>query len=167
MKKGSPTLTRALLIVGIVVLLIAGGVVAVMVSNNSLCSTAERRAMSEFAHYDGADLVWESNLKATGGCTTTYTIAGDSGDVLRYYQGQLAQHGWKVQPPPANTFPPYLEVERGELQYFLMFEGPDSTGLVGGGAEGLKGGTPLASASVEGPVSPGQTRVTIMGGHKD
>ena len=38
---------------------------------------------------------------------------------------------------------------------------------VEGGEEELKGGTPLASASEEGSVSPGQTRVTIMGGHKD
>ncbi|HEV2107781.1 MAG TPA: hypothetical protein VGR16_05920, partial [Thermomicrobiales bacterium] len=66
-------LPRALLIVvGTLIVLIGFlGVGAVTMGNDLICSKTERRPMSEFPHYDGAEPKWESNLKITGGCTTS------------------------------------------------------------------------------------------------
>jgi hypothetical protein len=117
-------LPRALLIVvGMLIVLIAFlGVGAVTMGNDLVCSTAERRAMSEFPQFDGAEPSWESNLKISGGCTTSYTVQAAPEEVRAYYRGRLEQSEWMVQVGPANSFPIHLEAERDGLRYFLMFE---------------------------------------------
>lgn len=88
--------------------------------------------------------------------------------MLAYYQERLSQQGWTVKPPPASTMPIYLEAERDGLQYFLMFEGADPFAPPPGeGDEAvLKAGTPLVTQFDGFSLSPGQTRVSIMGGRQ-
>jgi hypothetical protein len=54
------------------VLLGTAGFVALQVGNDFYCSRGERKAMSEFPHFDCAEVDWESNFKITGGCTTSH-----------------------------------------------------------------------------------------------
>ena len=157
---------RLLFAMGTVIVLLAGvGVGAATMGNDFICSKAERRAMSEFPHYGGANPEWESNFKIIGGCSTLYTVQAVPEEVRTYYQDQLRQRGWTIIPGEANTFPIYFEAERGDLRYFLMFEGPDPFAPVQG-VDVLKGGTPLATEPEEVAVEPGQVRVSISGGHR-
>jgi len=146
--------TGVLVVVAALVVLGAVLVVgAVTMGNDLVCSGAETRAMSEFPHYDAAQPEWESNLKITGGCTTTYTVQASPDAVRAYYHERLSQGGWTVRLGPANSFPIHLEADRDGLGYFLMFEGADSS----------------AASQQEQDIDAlrsGQTRVSIMGGHR-
>ena len=156
---------RLLFAIGTVIVLLAGvGVGAAMVGNDFICSKAERRAMSEFPHYNGANPEWKSNFKITGGCTTSYTTKADPATVMAYYQDHLRPRGWTVIAGDANTFPIYFEAERGDLRYFLTFEGANPFAPPDGQVV-IKAGTPLAMEPEEGAVEPGQVRVSISGGH--
>jgi hypothetical protein len=139
---------RRLLVAGLLIVFLGAlGAIAITQSNDFVCSDAERRAMSEFPHYDGATPDWESNAKITGGCTTSYIVTAQPEEALAHYREQLAQRGWTIIDAPANTFPIYVEANREELRYFLMFEG--------------------AGQEQEGPgLQPDQTRVSISGGHR-
>ncbi len=137
----------------LVVLTALIGVGAVTMGNDLVCSETEQRAMSEFPHYDAAEPEWDSNAKITGGCTTSYTVQAESDEVRTYYQERLSQSGWTVRLGPVNTFPIYLEADRDDLGYYLMFEGADSFDP--------------SNQEQEGDVlRPGQTRVSISGGHR-
>lgn len=157
---------RLLVAIGAVIVLLGGvGVGAAMMGNDFICSKAERRAMSEFPHYGGVDPAWESNFKITGGCTTNYTTKADPATVMAYYHDHLRQRGWTVAAGEANSFPIYFEADRGDLRYFLMFEGTDPFAPLEVN-EVIKAGTPLAMESEEVALEPGQVRVSISGGHQ-
>ncbi len=112
-------------------------------SNDFVCSGSEKRAISEFSHYEGAQPVWESNFKITGGCTGTYSATAAPETLRDYYVELLAQHGWTVEEGPDNSSPLYLEARRDGLRYFLHFFDTD----------------------MDETVRPGKTSVGIMGGH--
>lgn len=115
------------LLVALVVLAVPIAVLAsstIPIWNDVFCSAAEKRAMSEFAHFDGAEPEWESNAKVTGGCTTTFTVDGSPDEVRTDYDENLSRNGWSVELGPDNSFPLHLEADRDNLGYFLMFEGP-------------------------------------------
>lgn len=138
---------RLLVAIGAVIALVGCvSVGAAMMGNDFICSKAEQQAMSEFPHYDGADPDWESNFKITGGCTTTYTTRADPEAVRTYYRDHLRQRGWTVTAGSANTFPIYCEAERGDLGYFLMFEGADPFAPAQG-EEAIKAGTQIVMES--------------------
>ncbi len=142
------------IVLGLLVVLTAlVGVGAVTMGNDLVCSETEQRAMSEFPHYDATEPEWDSNAKITGGCTTSYTVQADPDEVRTYYQERLGQGGWTVRLGPANTVPSYLEADRDDLGYFLMFEGANSFDP----SNQEQGGDVLG---------PGQTRVSISGGHR-
>ncbi len=155
---------RLLFAIGAVIVLLGGvGVGAAMMGNDFICSKDERRAMSEFPHFDDADPDWESNFKITGGCSTNYTTKADPAAVMTYYQDHLRQRGWTMTAGEPNSFPIYFEADRVDLRYFLMFEGADPFAPAPGN-EVIKSGTPLAMESEFG-LEPSQTRVSISGGH--
>ena len=154
-----------------ILLIAVAGFVAVQVGNDFYCSGSERKAMSEFPHFEGAEADWESNFKITGGCTTSYTAEAELPEVLSYYQEQLRQRGWAVSEPLANSFPSSFNAERGGLRFSLQFEGSQMGQLQGRPpaeatalAEKLRADE--RNADFLG-VKEGETRVSISGGHKE
>jgi len=163
------SLLVALVILGVPVAVLASG--AIPIWNDFFCSAAEKRAMSEFPHFDGAKPKWDSNLKVTGGCTTTFTVVGSPDEVHAYYEETLSRNGWSAEVGPDNTFPIYLEADRDDLGYFLMFEGPDLAGpLTQEQVQKQKGVQAQDAAQQEVPehgvVDPGKVRVSIQGGQQ-
>lgn len=161
----------ALVVLAVPVAVLASG--AIPIWNDFFCSAAEKRAMSEFAHFDGAKPKWESNAKVTGGCTTTFTVDGLPDEVQAYYEENLSREGWSVEVGPDNTFPIYLEADRDDLGYFLMFEGPDlADPLTREQVQKQKGVQVQAQDAAQqevpehGAVEPGKVRVSIQGGQQ-
>ena len=148
-----------------IVLLGCIGILAITMGNDLICSTTEERAMSEFLHYDGVEPDWESNLKITGGCTTSYTADANPEEVRAYYRKHLEERGWSVIVGPSNSFPIHLEAERDGLRYVLRFEGGDPFALARE-EQVLRAGTPIVMQFDGFELRPGQTRVSITGGHR-
>ncbi|MEO6399099.1 MAG: hypothetical protein ABIP13_11570, partial [Tepidiformaceae bacterium] len=148
------------------------GFVVLQSGNDFHCGRGERKAMSEFPHYDGAEAHWESNFKITGGCTTSYTVEAELPVVLSYYQEHLRQRGWAVTEPAANSFPSSLQAERGPLRFYLGFEESQISSLARLGyppAEATALAKRLRAQQADVKflgVKEGQTRVSISGGHK-
>lgn len=165
---GTTFRTRRLLIVAgvVAVVLLGAGVAVVVTSNDARCDQAEQEAISGFPHFDGALPEWESNVKITGGCTTSFVVTAGSDEVLAYYQQQLTRQGWTVQPPAPNSYPPALQVERDGFQFFLMFEGLPSTDVTGEDVIIVKAGTPVVPEADALDVEDGVTRVSISGGRQ-
>jgi len=163
------SLLVVLAVLSVPIVVLASGVIPPW--NDFFCGSVEKRAMSEFPHLTGVEPEWKSNAKVTGGCTTTFTVDGSPDDARTHYEDHLSRNGWSVEPGPVNTLPIYLEADRDDLGYFLMFEGPDTSG-------------PLAQEQVENEknvqaqdgenqrqqepaaVEPGTTRVSIQGGRQ-
>jgi hypothetical protein len=122
--------------------------------------------MSEFPHYDGAEPDWEANFLITGGCTSSYTADADPYDIRAFYQERFHQNGWTVTLGPSNSFPIHLEAKRDDVRYSLMFDNgaPYTRERVEGV---LKAGTPIVKEFDGFELEPGQTRVSITGGHSD
>ncbi len=163
------SLLVALVVLAVPVAVIASG--AIPIWNDFFCSAAEKRAMSGLPHFNGVEPEWESNLKITGGCTTTFTVEAEPEEVRAYYQERLSRNGWSVEVGPDNSFPIHLEADRDDLGYFLMFEGPDPSGPLSreqvqkqknGQAQDLEQQEAQEHAAVE----PGTTRVSIQGGQQ-
>jgi hypothetical protein len=175
--------TKRIIMVAVAIPLILLGILAVGMNIDDVCSPAEQRAIAEPLNPDGPDLQWESNVKVTGGCTTSYIVNGAPGEVRASYRDLLHRNGWSVTVGPAYSFPLHLATEHDGLTYFLMFEdaGRDSIFEGVGHAPHATDRSPEESAALgeklraaeqdeECPtcasaVEPGQTRVTILGGH--
>jgi hypothetical protein len=160
--------SKRIIMASVVFIVLLGGLgtLAFTVANDFICSKNERRVMSEFPHYDGADLDWEADLLITEGCTTSYTADADPYDIRAYYQERFQQNGWTVTLGPSNSFPIHLEAKRDDVRYFLMFDNGDPYPRER--AEGvLKRGTPIVMEFDGFELEPGQTRVSISGGHGD
>jgi hypothetical protein len=150
----------------IIVLLGGLGTLAFTMANDVICSKNEQRVMSEFPHYDGAEPDWEANFPITGGCISSYTADADPYDIRAHYQERFQQNGWTVTLGSSNSFPIHLEAKRDDVRYFLMFDNGDPyTRERGEGV--LKAGTPIVMELDGFELRPGQTGVSISGGHGD
>jgi hypothetical protein len=166
---------KFIVIVGLAAILLVTvvGFVALQVGNDFHCGGGERKAMSEFPHYGGAEPRWESNFKVTGGCTTSYTVEAELPVVLSYYQEHLRQRGWSVTEPAANSFPSFFQAERGPLRFYLGFEESQISRLEQLGwppaeATALAKKLRAGEADVDFPgVKEGQIGISISGGHKE
>lgn len=163
------SLLVALVVLAVPVAVLASG--AIPIWNDFFCSAAEKRAMSEFPHFDGAKPKWESNAKITGGCTTTFTVDGSPDEVRAYYEESLSRNGWSVEVGPDNSFPIHLEADRDDLGYFLMFEGPDQADPLSREQVQKQKGVQTEDAAQQevpehGAVEPGKVRVSISGGQQ-
>lgn len=158
---------------GVVVVLVAGlGFVAMKFGNDFHCSKSEREAMSEFRHFDGEQVDWESNFGVTGGCAGTFTVESEPMEVLTYYRERLRQRGWDVEDGPANSSPLFLHAERGALQFDLGFHGanlppldrrpPAEATALANKIQTAEAGNVDSTA-----LKAGETRVNISGGHKN
>lgn len=161
-------LRKRLLIGGtaLAIVVAAGGAAALTIGNDLYCSGSESGAFSEFPHYADARPDWESNFKISGGCTAAYTIEADASDVRDYYREALAQRGWAVSEGPPNSSPLFLIATREDLDFSLNFA-TASLPLTTDGGEALREKQRQAAEGVdENALRPGQTLVSIAGGHR-
>ena len=127
--------------------------------------------MSEFPHYGGAEPVWETNAKISGGCTTSFTVEASVAEVYSYYQEHLHQRGWTLQEGPANSSPLYLLADRDGIHADLNFHYPpplERYGPVDDPAtrERMRVAQEREQVSCPTCPKPGQTQVSISGGQQ-
>jgi hypothetical protein len=129
-------LLRALLVVFVT---IAGTIALVGVFFYAdACTFAERSVYEEFPQYGDREIPPSRNVEA-GSCWARYETSTGKEEVLRYFRGRFAEHGWQKE--HNGEFPTNgdLLMSRGQQVYELQwyprlpdrrFPSPRGTGVV-------------------------------------
>ena len=82
------------------------------------CTFAERSVYGEFPQYGGREIPPSRNVEA-GSCWAGYETPADKAEVLRYFRGRFAEHGWQEE--RVGYFPTNgeLVMRRGRQVYEL------------------------------------------------
>ena len=107
-------LLRALLVVFVT---IAGTIALVGVFFYAdACTFAERSVYEEFPQYGGREIPPSRNVEA-GSCWARYETSAGKEEVLRYFRGRFAEHGWHKE--RGGEFPTNgeLVMSRGQQVY--------------------------------------------------
>ncbi len=82
------------------------------------CTFAERSVYEEFPQYEGRHVEPRRNVEA-GSCWARYETPAGKGEVLAYFRGMFAEHGWRKE--RGGDFPTNgeLVMSRGRQVYEL------------------------------------------------
>jgi len=84
------------------------------------CTFAERSVYGEFPQYGGREIEPRRNMEA-GSCWARYETPADKEEVLAYFRGRFAEHGWQKE--YGGDFPTNgeLVMSRGHQVYELRW----------------------------------------------
>jgi hypothetical protein len=111
-------LLRALLVVFVTI----AGTIALLVGSFYVdaCTFDEELVYGEFPQYGGRRVEPKGNVEA-GSCWARYETSASKGEVLRYFRGRFAEHGWHKE--RGGDFPTNgeLVMSRGRQVYELQW----------------------------------------------